>query len=59
MMIAFAVATALLAVLAGVLLAALEQPRAEADPRTRRLSLALVVATSMTAAAGVTYALLA
>jgi hypothetical protein len=59
MMIAMAIAVALLAVLAGVLLAALEQPRADTDRRTRQLSLVLVVGTSVTAAAGVAYALVA
>jgi hypothetical protein len=53
-----AVAAALLAVLAGVLLAAFELPPADADRRTQRLSLVLVIATSVTAAAGVTYVLL-
>jgi hypothetical protein len=57
MMIAIAVALALLAVLAGVLLAAFEQPQADAGRRTRRLSLVLVIAASVTAAVGVAYAL--
>ena len=57
MMIAIAVAIALLAVLAGVLLAAFDVPQADADPRLQRLSLAFLVTASMTAAAGVAYAL--
>ncbi|HEY0001998.1 MAG TPA: hypothetical protein VGB74_16225 [Actinoplanes sp.] len=59
MMIAFATVTAVLAVLGGVLLAALDRPQADTDRRTRQMSLALVVATSVTAAAGVAYALVA
>jgi hypothetical protein len=57
MTIAIAVAIALLAVLAGVLLAAFDLPQADADPGIRRLSLVFLIATSMTAAAGVAYAL--
>lgn len=57
MMIALAVATALLAALAGVLLATFDLPQADADLRIRRLSLVFLIATSMTAAAGVAYAL--
>ena len=53
-----AVTAAVLAVSAGVLLAAYDQPGGGTDRRTRRLSLALVVASSVTAAAGVAYALL-
>jgi hypothetical protein len=59
MMIAVAAALALLAVLSGVLLAAFDLPQADADRGTRRLSLVLVIATSVTATAGVAYALLA
>jgi len=59
MMIAIAVATALLAVLAGVLLAAFDLPQSDAGLPTRRLSLVWVIATSVTAAGGVAYALLA
>jgi hypothetical protein len=59
MMIAFAATTALLAVLTGVLLAAFDQPRADDHPRTQQWSLMLVIATSVTTAAGVAYALLA
>jgi hypothetical protein len=59
MMIAVAAALALLAVLGGVLLAAFDLPQADADRGTRRLSLVLVIATSVTATAGVAYALLA
>jgi hypothetical protein len=58
MMIAIAVAVALLALGAGVLLAAFDLPQAEADRRTQRLSLVWVIATSVTAAAGAAYALL-
>jgi hypothetical protein len=56
--IAIAVAIAVLAVAAGVLLAAFDLPQAEADPRVKRLSLALVIAASVTAIAGVACALL-
>ena len=59
MTIAIATTSALLAVLAGVLLAALERPQADTDRRTRQWSLALLIATSATAAAGVAYALIA
>jgi hypothetical protein len=59
MTIAIATTTALLAVHAGVLLAALDQPQADADRRTRRWSLALLIATAATAATGVAYALIA
>jgi hypothetical protein len=58
-MMVIAVAIAVLAVAAGVLLAAFDLPQAGADPRLKRLSLALVIATSVTAIAGVAYALLA
>jgi hypothetical protein len=57
MMMAIAVVGAVLAVLAGVLQAAFDLPRAEADPAVQRSSLVLVIATSVTAAVGVTYAL--
>ena len=53
-----AVAMALLAVAAGVLLAAVDLPRAATDRRTERLSLVLVIATSVTTVAGVAFALL-
>ena len=55
MMIVIATVIALLAVLAGVLLAALDQPPADTDRRTERMSLVLVVAVSVTAAAGSAY----
>jgi hypothetical protein len=58
MTIAIAVAAALLAVLAGVLLAAFDLPPADAGRRPHQLSLVLVIATSVTTAAGVAYALL-
>jgi hypothetical protein len=58
MMTTLATATALLAVLSGVLLAALDRPHAAADRRTEHMSLALVIAASMTAAAGVAYAIM-
>ena len=58
MMIAFAVATTLLAMLSGVLLAALELPQADAGRLIQRLSLVWVIATSATASSGVAYALL-
>jgi hypothetical protein len=56
MMIVFAVAIALLAVLAGVVLAALDRPQVHADRQTERWSLALVVGTTVTALAGAVYA---
>ena len=59
MMIAFAIATTLLAMLSGVLLAALELPQADAGRLIQRLSMAWVIATSATAVSGVAYALLA
>jgi hypothetical protein len=59
MMIVIATAIAVLAVLAGVLLAALDLPQAATDRRTQRMSLVLVIATSVTAVAGVTYAFIA
>ena len=59
MMLAIATATAVLAVLAGVLLAALDLPQADADRRIRRMSLVLIIATSVTAVAGVAYAFVA
>jgi len=59
MMIAIAVATTLLALLSGVLLAALELPQADAGRLIQRLSLIWVIATSATAASGVAYVLLA
>jgi hypothetical protein len=52
-----AIVIAALAVCAGTLLAAYELPEAERDRRIQRLSLALVIATGVTAAAGVAYAL--
>jgi heme A synthase len=52
-----AIAIAVLAVCAGTLLAVYELPRAEDDRRIRRLSLALVIATAVTAAAGAAYAI--
>lgn len=58
MMIAIGVMIALQAVLAGALTAAFDLPHAGADPRTQRLSVVLLVATSVTATAGVAYALL-
>jgi uncharacterized membrane protein len=57
-MISLAAAIALLAVLAGVLLAVLDQPEADADRRTERLSLVLVVAVSVIAATGGAYTLI-
>jgi hypothetical protein len=59
MMTILAATTALLAVLAGVLLAAFDLPAADTDRRTRRWSLVLVVATSVTTVAGAAYAVLA
>lgn len=58
-MIAIVVVATVLAILAGVLLAAFEVPQAEAGRFIQRLSLVWVVATSVTAAGGVAYALLA
>jgi hypothetical protein len=58
MMIAFAIATTLLAMLSGVLLAALESPQADAGRLVQRLSTVWVIATFATAASGVAYALL-
>jgi hypothetical protein len=57
MMMAIAVVAAVLAVLAGVLQAAFDLPQADADPGIQRSSLVLVIATSVTTAVGVTYAL--
>jgi uncharacterized membrane protein len=59
MMIVFAVVIALLAALAGVLLATLDRPQAYADRRADRWSLALVIATAVTVVAGAVYAVAA
>lgn len=59
MMMVIAVMIALLAVFTGVLAAAFDLPEADQNPRTQRWSVVLLVAASVTAVAGATYALLA
>jgi hypothetical protein len=51
----FAIATAVLAIFVGVILAALDQPPIQADVKIERLSGLVLIAGSVTAAAGTIY----